>query len=426
MPVSAPMSKSTLPSLLRALLKVCVGSAGYVAAGFAANVIAANTLGANAFGVFSLAISLLNVLQEICGSGIDLAMVRIAAGHLPDDRVRAEKVFKAAFRVKILVTLALCGALYALADTIALAVFKEPTLGRPLEWASVGLLGFALMNYQLARLQAEERFTAYAFLKAAANAAKVAALLALWQLDRISLDTVAMAWMLTFFVSYLVGMPLFAGRTRRVSGRPSRHDFSELFKFARWIIASHFLFTLYSRIDAFLLGRYWGSYEIGVYSVAWNLSFVIDLLTYSVITTLLPRAARLTTDRERSAHLKTTALICTGIAVALSPLFFLIDFVLALLFPDFGGSAEPFRILLIGGLVTLVVHPLYLILYSSNRADILTAIDFFLVLFSFCVGLYLVPRYGINGAAYTTMAGRIFGSVLIAFFVGRQIVSGKQ
>jgi O-antigen/teichoic acid export membrane protein len=170
-----------------------------------------------------------------------------------------------------------------------------------------------------------------------------------------------------------------------------------------------------------ILSKYASNVQIGQYAAAWNITFIIDLMTHSVIIALLPRASSLITQLEFARYMKHTFSICLAIALMLSPIYFLSELLFDLFFPAYYESAEVFQILFLGAIITLLLHPLYLILYARNNVNRLTLINFLLVIFSLGLGLSFIPDYGSHGAAWVTVAGRLFASVLILYFAIREL-----
>ncbi len=416
---------------LIAVAKVIFGNGSYVGLGFLANVISANGLTPAQFGLVSITLATLNVLQELCGNGLDLAMVRLAGPHAQDKPRVAASYYRSALQLKLLINGVIALAICLLAPQLAAGVFDNPDIEPLLKWVALGLIGASLYNYTLARIQAEERFSLYAVLRIANNIGKLVILGLVWLFDFFNPDSVLAAWILAFFIGYLLSLAYNAGRKPLL--RESLHFESEYWKklieFGKWVVASSFLFSLYSRTDMLILARYSDTADIGHYAAAWNITYIIDLMTYSVIVALLPKATRIHSHRDFSAYLRSTFLICLLLAAMLMPLFFLSDWFFAVFFPAYSDAGGLFRILFAGALITLLFHPLYLILYARNRVNRLTLINLLLVIFCALLGLLVIPDYGATGAAWVTVSGRLFSSALICYFVYRElriVFAGEQ
>lgn len=401
------------------VIKVIAGNGSYVALGFLANLISANGLSPAGFGMVSLALAMLNVLQEICGSGIDMAMVRLAAPHIKSCPEKAHQYYKAALQLKLLVNGLVALLLWLNAFWFATMLYSNAQMLPFIHWVAIGLLGAAIYNYMLARFQTEERFSLYASLRVINNVFKLIILGILWGMSMFTPQNVMAAWMSTFLLSFGIAL-LFTSPSKVKTGQLIRIEpryWQDLFDFGKWVVASSFLFTLYSRTDLLILGRYASTEVLGQYAAAWNITFVIDLLTYSIIIALLPRAVRIINYDKFIKYIKSTLLICLSLAILLLPLFFLSDWLFALFFPKYMDSAEIFRILFVGAIITLLFHPVYLILYARNKVSRLTLVNFSLVIFCTLFGFIFIPEYGAVGAAWVIVGGRVFASTLICYFV---------
>lgn len=399
------------------ILVVLAGSGASVVLAFLANWLIANALTPAQFGLYSLSLALMTVLQEVGGSSLDTAIVRLAAPHVRSGRDDAETYFRSGFHLKLLVSGSLAVVLWLSADVIANQVYHEPDLRIPLSWMAAGLVAANLYTYFLARLQAYERFEAYAFFRVLGHGTRLIMLGLVLYIGFLDVESASAVYFLSFLSSFCVGAVLI-GVVRRRSPSSAKEPFDwqplkTLFGFAKWVTLSGVLFAIHMRSDIILLGDFRSSEEVGYYSVAWNLTFFIDLIAASVIIAYLPKYAKVVEHHEFGRLQKSTFLVCSMIALALSPLFVFADEFILILFPDYLPSVAPFRILFVSSIVTLLVHPLFLVFYARNKPHFLTIHYAFLAAASLALGFLLIPHYGIIGAACAMCISRILGAVII-------------
>ncbi len=402
-------------------IKVMTGNGLYVSLGFAANLIMANGLTPATYGLLSMALAVMVIVQQTCGSGIDLSMVRLAAPYVQTDPARSQQIFKTALHIKLLFGITAIIVLWIVAEPAARFLLEKPELETPLRWAALGILGAALYGWILARFQAEERFNAYAAFRSANNILKVAGLGLLWYLAAFTLETVLALSVGVFFLSFGIGLFFVPRLTVKPDAHQNSGSMMDLLRFGRWIIASHILFAFYSRIDLLFVGKLTTIQDAGFYSVGWNFTFLMDLCTYSVIQAMLPQAARLKTRAEIITYLRRTFILCIGIAVTLLPLYFLAAPLVHWLYPGYSPAVEIFRVLFWGPLLTVLVHPLYLIFYARNRVAVLSGIDLVLVIVCAAGCYILIPGHGMLGGAYATLTARIINCLLILLLISREL-----
>lgn len=408
-------------SVLARVGMVLLGNGFYMAGGFLANVLAANGLTPGDFGHFSIALAIMMVANELVGTGFDLAMVQLANRNAAGGAARVAQVMRASLHLKLVLSAAVAAVVLALSGPIAAAFLGDAGRTAPVRWAAVGVVGTSLFQHLLARYQSEERFRAYAAAKSANSLLKLALLAGLWVAGWFSLDAVLAVYVLVLFASFAAGMA-FAGAA---AGAPAPGGEPGLWKevlwIGRWMIVTHLLFTLYARIDIFFLGWLREAAEVGHYTVAWNFGFLIDLCTYSFITALLPQASRMRDRSDFHEYGRRTLRACALVAVGLTPLYAFADPVIRLLFPAYVPAVEVFRVLFWGCLITLLTHPLYLIVYQRDRVPSVALGNLILVAVAAFACWHLVPEHGMLGAAYAMVIARAVNGGFVLYLVDREL-----
>jgi O-antigen/teichoic acid export membrane protein len=407
---------STLIRRLKAAAWVLSGSGLHLAFGLLANLIIINSLAPVDFGRVSAALAVMTVLQEVCGGGADIAVVRYTALYLRSDRDSAYAILRSCFWIKLVVNGVVTLALWALAGVVATHLLRDPALTGPLRWAAIGVFGSSFFNLSLATLQAEERFKAYAAFRGSINIARLAIVLVAARLHSLTISLALFSstglYLLAYFGGFLISRPRYL---RVGSGRRVSDHWRKIARFAGWASLANLLFNMYSRADILALQRLMPS-EVPVYSVATSMVFLMDLTTYSVMVTLLPEASRLVTGQEFRAYLSRTFIQCALLALALLPLFFLAEPAIRLVFSAvYLRSAHIFRILFWGCFASMLLYPMNLVLYSRNRGALVAAgngVQFVLAAAGYFA---LTPRYGAEGTAWSAVAGRLAACIV---FVG--------
>jgi O-antigen/teichoic acid export membrane protein len=80
-------------------------------------------------------------------------------------------------------------------------------------------------------------------------------------------------------------------------------------------------------------------------------------------------------------------------------------------------------VLLLGFLLSVLLNPASLAFYSLERADLLAWLNLVQLGINFAGNLVLIPSLGGFGAALSSLAVRVFGSVYILWFLRRFLFS---
>ncbi|HKY23367.1 MAG TPA: oligosaccharide flippase family protein [Vicinamibacterales bacterium] len=409
-------------SFVTGIATVLLSNGIYLVGGFAANVLTANLLSPTDFGYFAIAMAVMIVVQEVCGTGFDLAMVRLASPLATHER---DAVIRVSLRIKMIANGSAALALFVLSGSIATGLFGSDRLTAPLRWASAGVVGTALFQHLLARFQLSQRFKTYAALKSSNSLLKVALLVCLGFAAAASLQAVMAASVLVLFVSSVIALAAWDrnsnGAADPIAQAPAAHLSRQVLWFGRWMIVAHLLFAIYGRIDVLLLGWLQGEEHVGYYNVAWNLGFLMDMCTYSVITALLPHASRMTSKDEFQAYRSRTLRVCAILGILMLPSLVLVRPAINLLFPAYPAAVEIFRVLFWGCLATLLSHPLYLIVYARDRVEMVALSNLILAAVATGACWVLIPRFGAIGAAYGTVIARVINAGLVVYLANVEL-----
>ena len=177
--------------------------------------------------------------------------------------------------------------------------------------------------------------------------------------------------------------------------------------------------NLYQYADGVMLGYFRTDAETGLYGAAFK---VYEGLTYgamAISTVLTPRLSALfVSDRTRHRRLSLAGIggsALVGGIVALGGFVFALPLLTIPFGSDFAGAAPPFRILCAGLPIVFGIWILHATAISVDRERLLLRTGLIGLVVNVGLNLYVIPRYGVNGAAAATVAGEAVSmAVLVA------------
>ena len=382
------------------------------ALGFAVSVAVARGLGPAGFGLYSYALATVALFAFLGQAGLDALLIR--------ELVRTPQ--RAANLLSEGLLLRFCGAACAGLASLA-AVFLAAPEGMQAATPLVAILALAgvLQSGWVAEswLQANRRFEDTAKAKIAAYAIGAAlrfcSLLSAEPLIALAIVAVlesAIAAALLWRASrHRLALDLVALRP------PDRRHALALAHLASPMLLSAFTIAIYSRIDVFMLGRMLGGDAVGLYSAGTMLSEGLYLLPTAVMAAVAPRLAGVYLhDRgafEVGVH-RFLRLLSTGGLIIAACTTLLAPHVIALLFgARYTAAAEVLQIHIWSTWAVFVgcaSDPWYInhdmrrfYLIKTSVAAILNVV----------LNLALIPRFGINGAAWATVVSYISSSIFV-------------
>jgi len=387
------------------------------AAGFFATVLISRNLGPALFGAFSSVIAVMSIAAQFSDFGINTALVRFAAGYVDEDPDRARLMFKVAFKVKMLITSCVFFTVYASAGFIARNLFGNPELVLPLKISLVGIFGMSLSAMATAMLHSRRWFKKLTFLNLVDPIGRIIVVGALIMAAKLGLVSAIITLAVVPFLTFLAGCFLFPGDFVYAKGDQDE-SFRELLSFSKWVFASSLATMFIMRLDVLMIAKMSTMTETGYYASAHRLAMLFPLVTSTLSTVLFPKVSAYKTQDDYKVYIKKIKHIVPWVVLAFIVLLLLSRPMIILVFStSYINSIPIFRVLLLSFMVSVIIAPVSLILYSLNKPYILTGLNFSQLGINFVGNYFLIPVMGALGASLSTLAVRLAAAIVIAVAV---------
>ena len=365
-------------------------------------------------GQFAVAMAIVRAVMNSIGSAGDLVVVRSVPVLLESDPGAAADVVRAAFLLRIGTLFLLLALAYPLRYS-----FSERFLHGQDHAAIVLLIGAAATGELLLRsvisfFQAAERFERFVAFEAIFQASRLAMVLTLLATGRLDVSTVLASYAAMGILTAAVATTQLPRPVFTLRPLPA----GVLREAARYFLWTAFAFGLAAgteRADLFLLGRFRGAEEVGLYGGVLTLAIIPDFIGGMLATVLQPRVARLRACGALPAFSRRFMMMMAplGIIALLLMMVSADTIVLLALGPKFVAGVPTFIVLATGSIITLMLTPVSAVLISMSAprtTTVLTSIQLVLLVGG---GILLIPAYGAAGAALLVTGTRIVLSLAI-------------
>ncbi|MDO7172156.1 polysaccharide biosynthesis C-terminal domain-containing protein [Mariniflexile sp. AS56] len=187
---------------------------------------------------------------------------------------------------------------------------------------------------------------------------------------------------------------------------------------------SSFIMFLLLSVDVFLLKKHFGNDYVAYYAIAVKLITILSIIIISFNINVSPEIAELYSLRKTSSLQNTVAdlakkVFLINVFLALGMVIFIKPILLA-----FGSEyiviKDTFYILIISQLFTSAFGVVPVYLNMTGRAKVYQAILIVSLIINIILNLILIPKYGINGAAFTFTFTVIFWNICVVVYVYRK------
>lgn len=397
-------------------------------------IIVARNFGQEVYGLFSLASLLAGLFVAIFSFGLQSGLLRYISFFRGKEQT--EKI-KHIFRFSIRFTLPigiLSGILFFIfADTISISIFHNPNLSIFLKWFSLFIPISLLGGLFHVTLRAYEKIAWYSFIgNILLNFTQLIFLVILLFLN-LNNSAIILSYNIGMFsilvASFLVckyKIPeIFKKSTiKLIEGKKLIRD---LFSYSWPIMFLGLVTVLFSSVSSFFLGYFKTASEVGIYNVAFTIMELLGVVPALFLQLLFPLITREYSKGNNTLIRELTKQIGKWIFTLNLPFI-----ILVILFPEaiinvlFGSSfisaKIPLRFIAIG----LFFYYLFVIsenLLSMAGKSKTTLLNFSIAsVINIILNLILIPKYGVTGAAISTMISYVLWSIL-SFFSAKKYTS---
>ncbi len=377
------------------------------------NLILLRALGAEQFGVVSICVTSVLLVDAIIGSAIDLSVMKLAPALRPSDPEACKAIQRSALYLKAAGGIVLTAPLILARGPISQALFRSSGYESVLGISALAALALLILRSAQAQMQIESNYRLYGMvelLHAALRFGGVAAIITLGLASPLAVMACISAAPLALVALWL------ASGARGLLSPPAIDLFwsRQLVTHLRWSLLTFGLGALISRLDLFILARWAGLAEVGLYSAALTLAMMAQLAGTYIAVVTNPRVGPMMKEGRLGAFYWRFQLALAVCCVAGYACFhFLWSMGANRLLPaKYAAAGDILHILLLGTLAGLATFPLTLTCLMFMRPRFLFFLDCVTLPGILLAYYLLVPGMGALGAAYVTAGANLLRALI--------------
>lgn len=385
-------------------------------------IVVSRVLGPSSFGVFAILIAILVLLSDIFDLGTNQGLVKFVSENLAKkDKKRVFQFLKLGLEIKIFFGFVLIVLGWFISFFAARFFFPFENF-----WliflAFLGVLPTLLLGFVFYALQGLGKFVCANLSQIFANIARLIIIFVFLLFGRLDIFTSVLIFSLSPFFGFLLGIYFIPKAFLQVGGELAQ--IRNFFKFNFWFALYFVFFSIYSRIDTFLLAGLAGAYQTGIYTVASRFLSPFMQISGNFSTALAPNFTRLKNLQLAKNLLFQTLKFAAVLVLPMFLIIFFAPFLIPLLFgKGYVDSIPSLQILTFGMMFLLISVPATtFIVYFFEKPQVFAILTFFQIFLILAFGLVLIPKFGAAGAAISFLISQIwlFSSSLIFAEFGKK------
>jgi O-antigen/teichoic acid export membrane protein len=395
--------------------------------GFLLTLIIAHYFGAKGLGDYVLSIVVLRIFTLFSKLGVDTFSIRFIASFAKQEKWKSIQLF----RNKIIRLLSISSLIFSLlmyyfSEDIANLVHAKVEHVR-LNAFFVLPMAFFMLHYQ--SLRGLKKIAEFSFFYRMSQA--TFSIISIFIITQFfvdgnvpvyaylsSLAIVSLLAFIVFFNSY--------NKIKLISDDEQIEElkYSEILKVSIPLMFAQSVQFIMAWTDKLMLGNMMGSEEVGIYFTAFKLSMFASIALMAINSIASPKFAELYGKKDIDGLKKVAHQSSKMIFLATLPLvlvFFVFpEFLLGLFGEEFKVGVKAFVFLSFGKLISSLSGSVGNILQMTGKQVIFMNVLFVGAIVNVLLNFFLIPKFGINGAALASMISLSMWNLIMVYFVKRE------
>jgi len=383
--------------------------------------------GPESMGIFSLSVALLMIITIIGRFGLDTTLLRYVSEFSSQNKWSSVKrIHSLAVKISFILSILLFISFFSFSSYLADVLFGKPNYTNYFRIISFAVLLLPIRYINGESLRGLKKIGIYAFLEFAS----------IYLFSSILLLTAAFFWknkylpvlaiIMGIFLSFNISQWFWRKSIRASSAKEvTEVKLSSLMEVSFPLFLSSIMMFLIQCADTIILGIYRTSSELGIYNVTMRMGALTSLPLLAINSIIAPKfaeiyAARDLRNLELIAQHATKMLFWSSI-----PILLLVITIPKTLLSIFGHEFEKGVIALIlislGQFASSISGSVGYLLQMTGRQVIFQKIVFATLTINVVANFILIPRFGINGAAFTSMLSMIVWNSISIMMIHKEL-----
>jgi O-antigen/teichoic acid export membrane protein len=388
-----------------------------------------NYYGASVLGLYSLSFVFLQIIATISRLGIDTATVKfIAEFNEKKEYSFIEKYFsminKFIFPFSFIVSIVT----WFSSPYIAIYLFEKEYLTEYFQLISLSIVPYTFIFIYSEGLRGLHKIKEFMFLQNISNtfiAIIILIFLTLFFVNESYNPILALVVSLyaTFFLGfYLWKKELKLFSSKKLINKTSRKlTYQNILQISLPLTLTSYLALIMGSTDTIMIGMYLTEKEVGLYSVVLKLS-TMSLIIFTAVNTVTVAKFSSLWAEQKMDDMRILARKSTNLILYISlPIFLTLwifpNEILSIFGSEFREASFSLIVMIIGQFLFIVAGPVWQMMNMTDKQKVFFYFSSLSAIINVVLNYYLIPIYGIDGAAIATVTGGIVLNVLSIVYI---------
>ncbi len=380
-----------------------------------------NHFGAEEYGQYAIAMTLLSIAIIIPKFGLETSLVRIIGALYSKGGGGIYPTLGKAFFFSFLLSILFSSVVYFYAGFIS-ELINKPDMERSIKTISFAIIPMVMISLIAAIFQAIRKVSLFVFLTTVITPFIFIILLFLTDFFGRESQELLLIYLCSSALSFLISLILFIKlELKSNSVRTNITKFTSILKISFPMLLTSSFVMLMMWTDILMLSYFTTEADVGVYSVAQKVAGIISISLMAVNAIAAPKFVQFYSNNDLKGFEKivkqSTKLIFYTSLPALLVIMLFSKELLSMFGDEFVVGYAVLIILTIGQFINASSGSVGYVLQMTDRQTAFQYVILFASVVNVILNYALIPKYGINGAAYASMGSMILWNIILVIYV---------
>ncbi len=391
---------------------------------FLVHILISRYYGVEILGVFNLFLALMLVGAVLSRVGIDMYIVRIIPS-IENDNTQISLFLKEVFKILFIASFIVSILFYMTSSAIDTYIFKSFDASSYLLGLVIITIPFTFYNVLPEVFRAFHDVKIYSFFRNFSQNFLLLLLLSLGLLTSLKFDPIYILYISIAAITSMMFIILYRFlKLQEIDIFIKGKYENKILAYSYPMFLTSSMMFLMGHVDSFMISYYLDVYQVGLYNACINLSFAITFMLASVNGFIAPKISQ---AYSRGDNKKVKELYVNSIKlifISTTPVFILLyifpEFFLGLFGNEFLIATSTLMIVNTAFLINVLSGSVGYLLNMTDNQHIFMRILSIGLLLNIVLNIFLIPMYGINGAAIATLISMGFWNIVSLIVLKRK------
>ena len=379
--------------------------------------------GAESWGIFVLCMALLNITSILSRFGVDIALLRFVA-QLKEKMEEVKGIYFQGISLVLFLSILFSVLLFFFSDIVAELVFRKPQLTPYFQVIAFTLIPFTIIHINVQTYRGLKRIKEFAFFQDTSKFL-FAVIIFVLLFYFTAIEAIIIPIYSFLFAVFIIMIISSYGLLKSFKGVQLIKKISqkEIVKTSFPMMLSSSILLLIAWSDTIMIGIFKTEADVGVYNVALKLAMITGIVLGAVNSIVAPKLSETFNnnrlDEFRELVKQSTRIIFFCTLPILIILFLFPELLLSFFGTEFMIAKTTLLILLVGQVGNAMSGSVGYILQMTGKEKTVQNILLITLIINILLNLYFIPRYGIEGAAFSSAFSLLFWNLVMIVFIKR-------